>query len=147
MQGKTRHIILAVLILCGCSFIVYWLSGNPSYEFTRSVPGLDNRGSKNAVAELVNIGEFFELFKEAGESLNETWPRFRGEDFDNISKSTIPLIDRFPEGGPEILWSVELGEGHAGPAIYKGLVYLLDYDEEMKADMLRCFSLVEGEEL
>ena len=147
MPERARHIILPGLILAGCAFIVYWLSGDPTRDFARSVPGLDNRGSNIAVAEMVNIGEFFERFSPARESLEESWPRFRGADFDNISRAGTALIDRFPSGEPEILWSVELGEGHAGPAIYKGLVYLLDYDERLKADMLRCFSLADGQEL
>jgi outer membrane protein assembly factor BamB len=40
-----------------------------------------------------------------------------------------------------------LGEGHSGAAIWKGLVYILDYDEDSRADLLRCFSLTTGEEL
>jgi len=42
---------------------------------------------------------------------------------------------------------VDLGEGHAGPAVARGRVYLLDYDEVEKADALRCFSLGTGEEI
>ncbi|MBN2774919.1 MAG: PQQ-binding-like beta-propeller repeat protein, partial [Prolixibacteraceae bacterium] len=39
------------------------------------------------------------------------------------------------------------GEGHSGAAIYKGLVYILDYDEEARSDVLRCHSLTTGEEI
>jgi len=148
MIGKSRNIIIVLLILTGSVFLVYWLSGNPSRDFARSVPGMDNRGEGiDLSAEIVNIGEHFELFGKPEFTLEESWPRFRGSDFDNISKSPTRLIDDFPEGGTEIIWSVELGEGHAGPAIYQGLVYLLDYHEEMRSDMLRCFSLVDGEEI
>jgi outer membrane protein assembly factor BamB len=42
---------------------------------------------------------------------------------------------------------VDLGEGHAAPAVAHGRVYLLDYDEKSKADMLRCFALSDGREL
>jgi outer membrane protein assembly factor BamB len=73
-------------------------------------------------------------------------PRFRGVDYDNIKKSGQPLIDKF-NNDPKIQWSVELGEGHAGPSVYKGLVYVMDYDEEQKADMLRCFALKDGKEV
>ncbi|MEZ5072270.1 MAG: PQQ-binding-like beta-propeller repeat protein [Bacteroidales bacterium] len=45
------------------------------------------------------------------------------------------------------MWSVELGEGHAGAAIYNGVAYVMDYDEEERADILRAFHLVTGEEL
>jgi outer membrane protein assembly factor BamB len=47
----------------------------------------------------------------------------------------------------KIQWTVDLGEGHAGPAVYKGLVYVIDYDEEKQADMLRCFDLQNGREV
>ncbi len=40
-----------------------------------------------------------------------------------------------------------MGEGHAAPAIYDGRAYLLDYMEEEKADALRCFDLLSGEEI
>ena len=38
-----------------------------------------------------------------------------------------------------VKWKVELGEGYAAAAIYKGLVYVLDHDEEMRADLLALF--------
>ncbi len=40
-----------------------------------------------------------------------------------------------------------MGEGHAGPAIYGGCVYLLDYDRQKQADALRCLSLDDGQEI
>jgi outer membrane protein assembly factor BamB len=42
---------------------------------------------------------------------------------------------------------VDLGEGHAGAAVDRGRVWVLDYDEEERADALRCFSLDTGREL
>jgi outer membrane protein assembly factor BamB len=70
-----------------------------------------------------------------------------GANSDNISSTTIPLINNFGGKVPEVLWTVEMGEGHAGAAIYDGLVYILDYDEEIRADMLRCFELKTGKEI
>jgi outer membrane protein assembly factor BamB len=40
------------------------------------------------------------------------------------------------------LWSKELGEGHSGAAIYKGLAYILDYDEEQRADICAVIPLL-----
>ncbi|MCO6479742.1 MAG: PQQ-binding-like beta-propeller repeat protein, partial [Phaeodactylibacter sp.] len=71
----------------------------------------------------------------------------RGAGFDNISRSPIQLIDKFGPSGPKVMWTKELGEGHAGAAIYQGEVYVLDYDEEARADVLRCFDLKTGKEL
>jgi len=95
----------------------------------------------------INIGEFFERFDSKKSQLTETWPRFRGEYFDNFSRSNVELIDKFPPEGPIVKWSHHLGEGHGGAAIYKGKVYILDYEEELRSDMLRCFDLLDGTEL
>ncbi len=126
--------------------LAWWSFSGPKLEVKLSEPGMDNREETAGANEMINIGEFFERFFSAEPQLEETWPRFRGNDFDNIKKSGKQLIDQF-NNDPKIQWQVELGEGHAGPSIYKGLVYVMDYDEEKKADMLRCFSLKTGEEV
>lgn len=138
--------VTGTLVLAGLISIGWWLSKDPVAEFVTSEPGLDNRGEKVAVAD-VDIGAIYESMGTLKNELEESWPRFRGANFDNISRSTIPLIEKFPPGGPVIKWSVEMGEGYAGAAIYKGAVYVLDHDEEERADMLRCFALESGEEL
>jgi outer membrane protein assembly factor BamB len=145
ISGKS--IVVVVLIGVGLMVIFWWMGKNPADKLSESLPGTDNRVSRaDSVLEEVNIGEYFERFGDAPNTFLESWPRFRGEDFDNISKSPVKLLNGFNGQSPEILWSYELGEGHAGPAIYQGAVYLLDYDEEKRADMLRCFSLADGEE-
>jgi len=125
--------------------LLWWIYTDPTNDYKTSEPGADNRG-KGVAAQEVKIGEYFEQFSNEYTELSETWPRFRGADFDNISKSPVKLKDKFGSTVPKIVWSVELGEGHSGAAIYKGLAYILDYNEEKRADMLRCFSLVDGKE-
>jgi len=133
---------LAALALL--SFL-WWLTWDPTRSLTQSLPGMDNRGAGGA-GDTVLIGALFDRFSDEYTPLGETWPRFRGAAFDNISASPVPLREKFGSSGPEILWSVQLGEGHSGAAIYKGLLYLLDYNEEEYADFLRCFSLTSGKE-
>ena len=148
MSRRIRHIILAVAILVGTLFFVWWNLHNPVRNFAQGVPGADNRPPRSdSVSENVVIGELF--FEPGGvlTQLTETWPRFRGSDFDNISKSNISLIKGFGGKAPEPVWSVELGEGHAGAAIWKGAVYVLDYDELRRSDILRCFNLADGKEI
>jgi outer membrane protein assembly factor BamB len=145
IKRKYRAIYI-VMIFTGLIFIFWWLRNDPSGAFTISLAGTDNREGAGQVQD-VNIGEIFESYGSEYEQLTETWPRFRGSDFDNISKSPVSLIDNFPPDGPEILWKRELGEGHSGAAIYEGLVYVLDYDEEQRADILRCISLTDGKEM
>ncbi len=145
---NTKRIInstLLLLSLIGFVFIFWWLNTDPTRDFTINVEGADNRG-RDDTAQMVDIGEIFIQYTSEYEKLSETWPRFRGADFDNISKSPVKLINKFGAEGPKLVWKVELGEGHSGAAIYEGLVYVLDYDEEKRADMLRCFSLVDGKE-
>jgi len=126
---------------------MWWLGKDPSKDFTESIPGMDNRSDSSAVSEVVEIGAHFESFEQEMLLFGESWPRFRGVNFDNISQSPIALIDQFPSGGPKVLWSKDLGEGHAGAAIYEGMGFLLDYDEDNRADVLRCFRLQDGVEL
>jgi outer membrane protein assembly factor BamB len=146
MRLSTTHIVTALLVLAGVISLGWWLARDPVKEFVRSEPGLDNRGEGGVVAD-IDIGAYGEILGEVETSLTESWPRFRGEYFDNISRSELKLIEKFPEGGPLVKWSVPLGEGHAGATIYKGIVYVMDYDEEERADLLRAFALETGEAL
>jgi len=145
-QEKVIKIFTYSLTFTGIAAILFWLIYDPTHGFTLSLPGMDNRGKGDSLQD-VKIGELFQSFSSDYKVLNESWPRFRGIDFDNISKSPVRLKEKFGPGGPEILWSLELGEGHSGAAIYKGQVFLMDYLEKDRADMLRCFSLTDGKEL
>ena len=75
------------------------------------------------------------------------WPRFRGENLDAINTENVPLARAWQGGRPTRLWSVELGEGYGGAAVHNGRVYVLDYDQDRKADVLRCLSLADGREI
>ncbi|KAF0233764.1 MAG: hypothetical protein FD181_3767 [Prolixibacteraceae bacterium] len=146
MESK-RIINFLIYTIAAISVIslLWWVNTDPTNEYKTSEPGADNRG-KGLAAQEVKIGELFEQFSTGYTELSESWPRFRGADFDNISKSPVKLIEKFGSAGPKIVWSVEMGEGHSGAAIYKGLAYVLDYNEEKRADILRCFSLADGKE-
>lgn len=145
-KHTAQYIAIVFTIVCSIAF-VFWFVHDPVQDFSRNVPGLDNRPEQSLDAdENIKIGEKFTPYSEATSSLTGKWPRFRGADFDNVNKETIPLIDSFA-GEPDILWQVDMGEGHAAAAIYNGKVYVLDYNEIKKADALRCFLLETGEEL
>jgi len=126
----------------------WWFSYNPTVNLLERIPGMD--GSPEYLTtpeEVIRIGEHFAKFEGISSDLPGTWSRFRGENFDNISIETVSLADSWGEGGPEVLWSVDLGEGHAAPVVLNGRVYLMDYDEENQRDVLRCFSLSDGREI
>jgi outer membrane protein assembly factor BamB len=145
-QERIPGLFLFALSAVSALLIVWWLTADPSGRFSVSLPGTDNRNAVSHDGDSVVIGNLFERFTTDFIPMEESWPRFRGAFFDNISRSAVPLKDTFG-GRQEVRWSVSLGEGHSGAAIYKGLVYLLDYMEEERADFLRCFSLATGKEL
>ncbi len=97
--------------------------------------------------DTVKVGEHFTAFKTSEGMPGYNWPRFRGADFDNISRESTRLTEQWGDVKKRILWRVSMGEGHAAPAVYDGRVYVLDYDEQKREDALRCFDLRTGEEL
>ncbi len=139
--------VLPLFIMVGIGFLVWWLTYNPVSALRQSIPGMDERTTGAVAVQQVNIGETFAFFKTSEDIPGTHWPRFRGADFDNVSKENIRLIDKFDKAGPKILWKKTLGEGHAAPAVYDGRIYILDYEETGKQDLLRCLSLATGEEL
>ena len=64
-----------------------------------------------------------------------------------ISKEDVELARTWPAQGPPVLWSVDVGEGYASAAILDGMVYVLDYDREKQADVVRCLSLDDGKDI
>ncbi|PKP21140.1 MAG: hypothetical protein CVU05_07475 [Bacteroidetes bacterium HGW-Bacteroidetes-21] len=149
MTGKSiGKIALLFLALTSITAFIFWLSFDPVESLSLNVPGLDNRPAlKLDTSSSVIIGEKFTFLKEYTGSQTGKWPHFRGGDFDNVNKEAIKLIDTFGNEGPKILWKMDLGEGHAAAAIYNGKVYVLDYNEAKKTDVLKCVELETGEEL
>ena len=118
----------------------------PKSYFPNSGDSAD-AGGGDASGEKVNLEGEFETFDGKPGTTVATWPNFRGANHDNIVKSEVPLAESWPEGGPPKLWEIDLGEGYAGPTVWKGCVYLIDYDEEKGGDALRCFSFADGKEI
>lgn len=148
IPGKRKISVItgSVVILFAAAFS-WWIFAAPSYKVVERVPGMDERPKTALVSDSVNIGEFIDSLGIINEIIAGSWPRFRGNDFDNISKDPTPLAETWDTSGPPIVWQNSLGEGYAGPAVWNGRVFLLDYNEKKKADMLRCFSLKTGTEL
>jgi len=72
------------------------------------------------------------------------WPRLGGPEEIGVSPET-GLARSWPETGPKIRWTVDVGEGYAGPAISGDEVFLLDRVPDVE-DVLRCFDLEKGNE-
>ncbi|MBM4155724.1 MAG: hypothetical protein FJ221_11955 [Lentisphaerae bacterium] len=136
----------AAALAAGGFAVVRWMSTGPGFPLAERLPDADPGATADATAS-VDLKGRFESFTGTPSAVTSAWPRFRGADFDNIARENVPLAETWPEGGPPVRWSLELGDGHAGPAVRHGRVYLLDYDEKARADALRCFSFDDGREL
>ncbi len=141
-------ILLTITALLFLGVFSWWMADDHYlWEIEARTPGMDNRPKVEPRSDSVIIGEFFDTLGTLDEMASGEWPRFRGADFDNISKDTIPLAEAWDSAGPPLVWKVTLGEGYAGAAVHNGRVYVMDYNERRKADVLRCFSLKSGTEL
>jgi outer membrane protein assembly factor BamB len=127
----------------------YYRSQRPILEFEERRPGQSGPETRRGTSaeKLSNPAGSFLSFAGTPSDLPGLWPWFRGVERDNLVRSSQPLLESWGEDGPELLWSIDLGEGHGGPAVRSGCVYLLDYDEEAGGDSLRAFSLADGSEI
>jgi len=85
------------------------------------------------------------LILTANMTYSQDWPQYFGPDRNGISKEK-GLLRTWPQEGPGILWSINVGIGFGGPVIKDGKIYLLDRDDK-KGDKMRCFDLGTGKEL
>jgi len=72
------------------------------------------------------------------------WPQYLGPDRNAVS-SEKGLVRSWPAEGPEVLWTVPLGEGFGGASISEGKVYVYDRLDD-KTNILRCLDLMTGKE-
>lgn len=75
----------------------------------------------------------------------QDWPQYQGPDRTGVSTQKN-ILQTWPQGGPEVTWTTEVGIGFGGPVVRDGKVYLLDRDDKV-GDKLRCFDLSNGKEL
>jgi outer membrane protein assembly factor BamB len=59
----------------------------------------------------------------------DDWPQWMGPQRDDVWRET-GIIDRFPQGGPKVLWRYKIHGGYSGPAVANGLVYVMDYQTD-----------------
>jgi outer membrane protein assembly factor BamB len=78
-------------------------------------------------------------------TLAADWPAVYGPRRDGTSEQK-GLLRSWPQGGPKLLWTVNVGPGFGGAAISGGRAYLLDRDEKV-GDKLRVFDVATGKEL
>ncbi len=58
--------------------------------------------------------------------LADDWPQWMGPQRDNIWREK-GIVEKFPDGGPKVLWRTKIAGGYAGPAVADGKVFITDY--------------------
>ncbi|MEZ6132847.1 MAG: PQQ-binding-like beta-propeller repeat protein [Planctomycetaceae bacterium] len=56
----------------------------------------------------------------------DEWPQWMGPKRDNVWRET-GIIEKFPDGGPKVLWRTPIAGGYSGPAVAGGKVFITDY--------------------
>lgn len=142
------YLPLAVGVLALGALLLWLIGPSRGLHLHPRVPGTDQPPGAEGVSggNPVLNGK---LLKGEGQpaDLPGSWPAFRGARLDGIAGEAKGLARSWPGTGPRTLWGIDVGEGYAGAAIFKGCVYLMDYDREKKQDTLRCLSLADGREV
>ncbi|MDB4566870.1 hypothetical protein N9Z78_02595, partial [Akkermansiaceae bacterium] len=55
----------------------------------------------------------------------EDWPQWFGPQRDGVWRED-GIIDKFPEGGPKIVWRTPVNRGYAGPSVAGNRVFVMD---------------------
>lgn len=125
----------------------WWWNSRTDEGLVMRVPGRDappggERGGGNPIPSgQVVVGE------AQPQELPGSWPQFRGPNRDGIASEPGPPLRDWQTSPPRPLWSLELGEGYAGPAVSRGRVYIWDYDYAARRSALRCLALADGREV
>ncbi len=63
------------------------------------------------------------------------WPQWMGPNRDNVWRED-GVLEKFPQGGPKVVWRAAVAGGYAGPSVADGRVYVTDYvtSENVKVD-------------
>ena len=149
MKSKSLILPIIIAVVLG-SFVAQWICRFYAFDVAPRLSGQDGRPQTtfDPTADAPQPVEgTLQTFAGVPADIAGTWPTFRGVNLDAVVQSDTPLAKQWPDEGPPQLWSVQLGEGYAAPAVYGGCVYLIDYDMQAEADAIRCFSLADGVEI
>jgi len=98
-----------------------------------------------SIKKSVRISSFmFILISCAACQQAQDWPQYLGPERNSTSPQ-LNILREWPESGPEVLWTIDVGLGNGGPIIRDGRVYFLDRNDSI-GDNIRCFDLATGKE-
>ncbi|NCO37629.1 MAG: polyvinylalcohol dehydrogenase [Armatimonadetes bacterium CG17_big_fil_post_rev_8_21_14_2_50_66_6] len=147
LHSATRALPLLAACAGAIALATWWTSSRPR-EVTLRAPGADKRPKGEAAGpRLPQMHGTLTAGEGVPADLPGVWPQFRGPRLNAVSEEEVALARKWPAAGPPVLWNLDLGEGFAGPAIHHGCVYLIDYDREHEADVIRCLSLADGRDV
>ena len=65
----------------------------------------------------------------------DDWPQWMGPKRDNIWRED-GLLEKFPAGGPKVVWTAPIAGGYSGPAVASGRIFVTDYvtDQNVKVE-------------
>ena len=63
----------------------------------------------------------------------DDWPQWMGPGRDAVWRET-GLVDKFPAGGPKVLWRRPVGAGYSAPAVVGDRVYIMDRERAKDAE-------------
>ncbi len=66
-------------------------------------------------------------------SIADDWPQWMGPKRDGVWRED-GILDKFPEGGPKVLWRVPVKKGYAGPAVADGRVFVMDFEARKREE-------------
>jgi len=148
VSGIMRIVVPAAAGFALAAMAWTWSRNMPVRVLEKRLPGDRTVGEVvEPVAEDVPLPGRLERSGGAPADIPGVWPWFRGPNRDAISTEEVPLLHSFGPQGPSRLWTADMGEGYAAPAVRNGRLYVLDYDEVKRADALRCLSLADGKEI
>ena len=80
---------------------------------------------RRSVHSLPSLLTLLALTFGAGAAYADDWPEWLGPGRDGVWREK-GLVQKFPAGGPRVLWRKPLGTGYGGPAVADGRVYVMD---------------------
>jgi len=150
MRQAVPWVVTALAALLAGRVVVTWLALEAPPMTLRQAAAAGSLAEVSAAAAAAREPELAGCFKVDRAvprgAVEGFWPGFRGPARDNVAAGAGLLLERWPEAGPRVVWSVPLGDGHAMPALTGGCLYVLDYDESRGGDCLRCLNADTGQQ-
>ncbi len=141
------QISLVLVVVINTAMLLWLLLHDPAEGLDWRVPGMDDRPPPEAYSGPVKIEGELTSFDVGIPDLDGRWEQYRNNTRDGIARDEDGLSREWPDGGPPVVWSLDVGEGYAAAAIMDGRVYVIDYDRENQGDLIRCLSLETGEDI